>query len=115
MVPRCGRTLLFAAGRNAAPSTGVGLTGYGAIARAHAASIAATPGLSLAGVCDISDERRKLAGREKQRPLHQLLETFGFVGRKVVAESHVNEAPIADAALVRDHLLAVAPARPQQD
>ncbi len=58
------RTLLFAAGRNAAPSTGVGLTGYGAIARAHAASIAATPGLSLAGVCDISDERRKLAGSE---------------------------------------------------
>ena len=58
------RTLLFAAGRNAAPSTGVGLTGYGAIARAHAASIAATPGLSLAGVCDISDERRKLAASE---------------------------------------------------
>jgi predicted dehydrogenase len=58
------RTLLFAAGRNAAPATGVGLTGYGAIARAHAASIAATPGLSLAGVCDISDERRKLAARE---------------------------------------------------
>ncbi len=58
------RTLLFAAGRNAAPSIGVGLTGYGAIARAHAASIAATPGLSLAGVCDISDERRKLAGSE---------------------------------------------------
>ena len=58
------RTLLFAAGRKAAPSTGVGLTGYGAIARAHAASIAATPGLSLAGVCDISDERRKLAASE---------------------------------------------------
>lgn len=58
------RTLLFAAGRGAAPSTGVGLIGYGAIARAHAESIAATPSLSLAGVCDLSDERRQLAARE---------------------------------------------------
>jgi len=58
------RTLMFAAGRAAAPSTGVGLIGYGAIARAHAASIASTPGLSLAGVCDLSDERRQLAARE---------------------------------------------------
>jgi predicted dehydrogenase len=55
---------MFAAGRAAAPSTGVGLIGYGAIARAHAASIASTPGLSLAGVCDLSDERRQLAARE---------------------------------------------------
>src|ERR1700682_76851 len=58
------RTLMFAAGRMAAPSVGVGLIGYGAIARAHAASIAGTPGLSLAGVCDLSEERRKLAARE---------------------------------------------------
>ena len=58
------RTLVFAAGRNAAPSTGVGLIGYGAIAQVHAASIAATPGLSLAGVCDLSEERRKLAASE---------------------------------------------------
>ena len=58
------RTLMFAAGRVAAPSTGVGLIGYGAIAQAHAAAIAATPGLSLAGVCDLSDERRKLAASE---------------------------------------------------
>src|SRR6266851_2134065 len=43
------RTLMFAAGRHAAPSVGVGLVGYGAIARAHATSIAATPGLTLAG------------------------------------------------------------------
>src|SRR4030088_371740 len=46
------RTLMFAAGRGAAPSTGVGLIGYGAIAQAHATAIAATPGLSLAGVAD---------------------------------------------------------------
>jgi predicted dehydrogenase len=58
------RTLMFAAGRVAASSTGVGLIGYGAIARAHAASIAATSGLSVAGVCDLSDERRKLAASE---------------------------------------------------
>ena len=58
------RTLMFAVGRTAAPSTGIGLIGYGAIARAHAAAIAATPGLSLAGVCDLSEERRKLAASE---------------------------------------------------
>jgi predicted dehydrogenase/type 1 glutamine amidotransferase len=58
------RTLMFAAGRGAAPSTGVGLIGYGAIAQAHATAIAATPGLSLAGVADISNERRKLAAAE---------------------------------------------------
>src|ERR1700680_2067544 len=45
------RTLMFVAGREAAPSVGVGLIGYGAIAQAHAASITATTGLRLAGVC----------------------------------------------------------------
>ncbi len=58
------RTLLFAVGRTAAHAVGVGLIGYGAIARAHAESIAATPGLHLAGVCDVSDERRHTAARE---------------------------------------------------
>jgi predicted dehydrogenase len=58
------RSLQFAAGRTAAPTVGVGLIGYGAIARAHAESISATPGLSLAGVCDVSDERRQTAARE---------------------------------------------------
>ena len=58
------RTLMFAAGREAAPAVGVGLIGYGAIAQAHAASITATPGLRLAGVCDVSDERRQMAARE---------------------------------------------------
>ena len=58
------RALLFAAGRTAAPSVGVGLIGYGAIARAHAESISSTPGLSLTGVCDVSDERRQTAARE---------------------------------------------------
>jgi scyllo-inositol 2-dehydrogenase (NADP+) len=58
------RTLMFAAGQTAAPTVGVGLIGYGAIAEAHARSITATPGLMLAGVADISDERRKTAARE---------------------------------------------------
>jgi predicted dehydrogenase/type 1 glutamine amidotransferase len=55
------RTLMFAAGRTAAPAVGVGLFGYGAIAQLHAAAIGATPGLRLAGVCDVSDERRQQA------------------------------------------------------
>jgi scyllo-inositol 2-dehydrogenase (NADP+) len=58
------RTLMFVAGRQAAPAVGVGLIGYGAIAQAHAASITATPGLRLAGICDVSDERRQMAARE---------------------------------------------------
>src|SRR5213594_4072837 len=56
------RLLLFAAGRTAAPAVGVGLVGYGAIGREHAASVAATSGLRLAAVCDLSPERRD-AGR----------------------------------------------------
>jgi len=58
------RALLFAAGRTAAAPVGVGLVGYGAIARAHAESISTTPGLILAGVCDVSEERRQTAARE---------------------------------------------------
>src|SRR5260370_42706577 len=58
------RTLMFVAARTAAPSVGAGLIGYGAIAQAHGASIAATPGLSLAAVSDVSQERRGLAARE---------------------------------------------------
>jgi scyllo-inositol 2-dehydrogenase (NADP+) len=58
------RTLMFAAGHASAPTVGVGLVGYGAIARAHAESITATTGLSLVGVCDVSDERRQMAARE---------------------------------------------------
>jgi scyllo-inositol 2-dehydrogenase (NADP+) len=59
-----GRALMFAAGRAAAPPVGVGLLGYGAIGRDHAASIAATSGLRLAAVCDLNEERRNAASRE---------------------------------------------------
>ena len=58
------RMLIFAAGRKVAEPTGVGLIGYGAIARDHATSIEATSGLKLAAVCDLSEERRETAARE---------------------------------------------------
>jgi predicted dehydrogenase len=64
------RLLLFAAGQVAAPPVGVGLIGYGAIGRAHAAAIKATGGLRLAGVCDVSEERRELAARDWSIPTH---------------------------------------------
>ena len=62
--------LLFAAGQEAAPPVGVGLIGYGAIARSHATSISNTSGLRLSGVCDVSSERRDLASREWDVPTH---------------------------------------------
>lgn len=58
------RSLLTAGGVQPAPEVGVGLIGYGAIARDHAAAIAAVAGLRLAGVCDLSAERRQQADRE---------------------------------------------------
>ena len=64
------RSLLFAAGRRPPEPVGVGLIGYGAIARDHAASISRVAGLRLAGVCDISAERRDLASREWGVPVH---------------------------------------------
>jgi scyllo-inositol 2-dehydrogenase (NADP+) len=68
------RTLMFVAGREVAPAVGVGLIGYGAIAQAHAASITATPGLRLAGICDVSDERRETAAREWSVRTHARVE-----------------------------------------
>ncbi len=58
------RAVLFAAGVRPAPAVGVGLLGYGAIGRDHAAAIAATAGLSVAAVCDLSAERRDAAARD---------------------------------------------------
>ena len=67
------RLVLLAAGRRPAEPVGVGLTGYGAIARDHAAAISATPGLRLAGICDISAERRELAARDWSVATHARL------------------------------------------
>ena len=64
------RSLLFAAGRRPPAPVGVGLVGYGAIARDHAASISRVAGLRLAGVCDISAERRELASHEWDVSIH---------------------------------------------
>ena len=64
------RALLFAAGQEAHARVGVGLIGYGAIARAHATAITATSGLRLRGICDLSSERRELAAREWTVPTH---------------------------------------------
>jgi scyllo-inositol 2-dehydrogenase (NADP+) len=64
------RSLLFAAGRTAGAPTGVGLLGYGAIGRDHAASISATAGLHLAGVCDLSAERRDAAKHDWSVPTY---------------------------------------------
>jgi predicted dehydrogenase/type 1 glutamine amidotransferase len=58
------RAVLFAAGVTPSPTVGVGLLGYGAIARGHAESVIATPGIELRAVCDISQQRRELASRE---------------------------------------------------
>jgi len=58
------RAVLFAGGAAVATEFGVGLLGYGAIGRDHAAAVAATTGLRLAGVCDLSAERRDAAARE---------------------------------------------------
>ncbi len=68
------RAVLFAAGWTPAPAVGVGLIGYGAIARAHAGSVIATPGLELRAVCDLSAERRALAQRELAVATHASVE-----------------------------------------
>ena len=64
------RALLFAGGHRPPEPVGVGLVGYGAIARDHAASIGGVAGLRLGGVCDISLERRQLAASELGVPVH---------------------------------------------
>jgi scyllo-inositol 2-dehydrogenase (NADP+) len=63
-----GRLVLLAAGRSAAAPAGVGLLGYGAIGRDHAAAVAATGGLRLAGICDLDAGRRDAAAREWEAP-----------------------------------------------
>jgi predicted dehydrogenase len=51
------RVLRRALGRTDGPDVGVGILGYGAIGHEHAAAISATPGLSLAAVCDRNGSR----------------------------------------------------------
>lgn len=67
LVHRC---LRQAAGLEVAPPVGVGLYGYGAIGREHAAAVAATAGFELRGVCDRSPERRDQAASAFGVPTH---------------------------------------------
>jgi len=62
--------LLFAAGHRPPSPIGVGLLGYGAIARDHASLIARVGGLRVGAVCDTSGERRELATRELGVPVY---------------------------------------------
>jgi predicted dehydrogenase len=96
------RSLLFAAGRRPPAPVGVGLVGYGAIARDHAASISQVAGLRLGGVCDISDERRDLASREWGVPAHATIGAMlddPAVGLVVVGTPPVAHADTVLAAL----------------
>jgi predicted dehydrogenase len=96
------RSLLFAAGRRPPAPVGVGLIGYGAIARDHAASISQVAGLRLSGVCDISAERRELASREWGVAVHSTAaEMFDdpAVGLVVVGTPPVTHADAVLAAL----------------
>ena len=57
-------SLHFAAGNGGQRTVGVGLAGYGAIARDHGRQLAEVRGLELRGVSDISPARRAQAERE---------------------------------------------------
>jgi predicted dehydrogenase len=96
------RSLLFAAGHRPPAPVGVGLLGYGAIARDHAASISQVAGLQLSGVCDISAERRELATRDWGVPAHASAEAMlddPAVGLVVVGTPPVAHADAVLAAL----------------
>ncbi|GAC1344150.1 MAG: hypothetical protein NVSMB29_17530 [Candidatus Dormibacteria bacterium] len=64
------RWVRLAAGAVRTATLGVGLLGYGAIARAHAEAIQAVAGLSLRGVVDPSPRRREAAQRELDVAAH---------------------------------------------
>lgn len=68
------RLLRHAAGIEPRAAAGVGLLGYGAIARDHAAAITLTDGLRLAAVCDVSEERRRQAEGEWSLHAHARIE-----------------------------------------
>ena len=70
LVHRC---LRYAARRPEVAPTGVGLLGYGAIGREHAAAIQAVSGLELRAICDSSPARRAGAAAEAGVPVHAAL------------------------------------------
>ena len=92
------RVLLHAAGVEPRAATGVGLLGYGAIARDHAAAITLTDGLRLAGVCDVSEERRRQAAAEWPVNAHARIEDL--LDDTAVELVVVGTPPVAHAASV---------------
>jgi len=70
------RAVLMAAGVAPAPPIGVGLLGYGAIAKQHAAAIDGTAGMQVRAVADLSPARRELAARELHVATHDSLESM---------------------------------------
>lgn len=68
LLARCVR---HAAGCEERSTLGVGLLGYGAIARAHAEAVRAVAGLALRGVVDPSERRRQAARGELDLPAHE--------------------------------------------
>jgi predicted dehydrogenase len=64
------RCLRVAAGLQPAPPLGVGLYGFGAIAREHADAARSVEGLELRGVCDRSPARRAEAAKLFDVPSH---------------------------------------------
>ena len=52
---------------------------------------------------------------EKEQPRDELQKCRVLIGRRLVAESHVDKPTVSVGALIRDHLLRELPARAQQD
>ena len=96
------RLLRHAAGVQPGPPVGVGLIGYGAIARDHAAAIVLTDGLTLAGVCDVSEERRRQAAAEWSVPTHA--RSHEMLDDPDVGLVIVGTPPVAHAAAVLEAL-----------
>ncbi|MDQ6773906.1 MAG: Gfo/Idh/MocA family oxidoreductase, partial [Candidatus Dormibacteraeota bacterium] len=70
------RCLRSAAGLAPGPAIGVGLYGYGAIGREHAAAVQAVPGFELRGVCDRAPPRRAEAEGRFATPVHESSESL---------------------------------------
>jgi len=69
-------SLRFAAGDGGPRTAGVGLAGYGAIARDHGRQVAEVPGLELRGVSDISPARRAQAEGDFGITAHDSVDTL---------------------------------------
>jgi len=101
LVHRC---VLAAAGLDPAPPVGVGLYGYGAIGREHAASAAEVDGLELRAVCDRAPQRRADASRRFDVPAYA--DSAGLLADPAVELVVVGVPPSLHAAAVLECLRA---------